>query len=237
MTAGQLAVRGDQQVPVLIPGERLGLALAPVGVQPVDQAAALAGPVAGQPATETCGARADADDRGDRARQVLDRGGSATGRTRPEDDPPARAAASFIWPRLGLPYLDGAVVALDSPARPIWHDQPRRRSRYQIGDGVLHREPAGPGRGSGQRHAGHRSRRPAAASSTDSSRASCCSSSRHRAAALRCSGGRRPATPAATAAPTARSPQLSSNLAAGTRCPNSPRPPAGPAPGACGLGS
>ena len=33
--ARQLAVRGDQQVPVLTPGERLGLALAPpVGVQP-----------------------------------------------------------------------------------------------------------------------------------------------------------------------------------------------------------
>ena len=47
--AGQLAVRGDQQVPVLIPGERLGLALAaPVGVQPVDQPAG-GRPVAGQP--------------------------------------------------------------------------------------------------------------------------------------------------------------------------------------------
>ena len=35
---GQLLVRGDQQVPVLDPGEHLRLALAPaVGVQPVDQ--------------------------------------------------------------------------------------------------------------------------------------------------------------------------------------------------------
>ena len=69
-SAGQLAVRGDQQVPVLIPGERLGLALAPpVGVQPVDQAAALAGPVAGQPGHGDVpgAAAADADDRGDPA--------------------------------------------------------------------------------------------------------------------------------------------------------------------------
>jgi hypothetical protein len=42
--AGQLPVRGDQQVPVLDPGERLGLALAAaVGMQPVDQPAAVAG--------------------------------------------------------------------------------------------------------------------------------------------------------------------------------------------------
>jgi hypothetical protein len=68
--AGQLAVRGDQQVTVLTPGERLGLALAPpVQVQPVNQAAALAGPVAGQPGDGDVpgAAAADADDRGDPA--------------------------------------------------------------------------------------------------------------------------------------------------------------------------
>ena len=43
-------MRGDQQIPVLGPGERLRLALATaVAVQPVDQPAAVTGPVAGQP--------------------------------------------------------------------------------------------------------------------------------------------------------------------------------------------
>src|SRR6266536_3383432 len=69
-SAGQLAVRGDQQVPVLTPGERLGLALAaPVQVQPVYQPAAVAGAVAGQPGHRDVpgAAAADADDRGDPA--------------------------------------------------------------------------------------------------------------------------------------------------------------------------
>jgi len=68
--ARQLAVRGDQQIPVLNPGERLGLALAPpVEVQPVDQAAAVAGPVAGQPGDRDVpgAAAADADEGGDPA--------------------------------------------------------------------------------------------------------------------------------------------------------------------------
>ena len=64
--AGQLTVGGDEQAPVLGPGERLGLPLAPaVLVQPVDQAAAVAGPVAGQPGDRDVpgAAAADADDR------------------------------------------------------------------------------------------------------------------------------------------------------------------------------
>jgi hypothetical protein len=44
VSAGQLPVRGDQQVPVPGPGERLRLVLAPaVGVQPVDQPAPVGG--------------------------------------------------------------------------------------------------------------------------------------------------------------------------------------------------
>src|SRR5260370_727656 len=50
VAAGQLAVGGDEDVPVLDPGEGLRLALAPaVAVQPVDEPAAVAAPVAGHP--------------------------------------------------------------------------------------------------------------------------------------------------------------------------------------------
>src|SRR5260370_27433693 len=70
VAAGQLAVGGDEDVPVLDPGEGLRLALAPaVAVQPVDEPAAVAGPVAGQPGHRypPGAAPADADDRGDPA--------------------------------------------------------------------------------------------------------------------------------------------------------------------------
>src|SRR5260370_901119 len=70
VAAGQLAVGGDEDVPVLDPGEGLRLALAPaVAVQPVNEPAAVAGPVAGQPGHRypPGAAPADADDRGDPA--------------------------------------------------------------------------------------------------------------------------------------------------------------------------
>src|ERR1017187_3234582 len=123
--AGQLAVRGDQQVTVLTPGERLGLALAPpVQVQPVNQAAALAGLVAGQPG--------DGDVPG--AAQVLDRGGLS--------DWPDSSSKTIRPPRAAAVLLPGARSPSSTPrwrrrrarwpgAPPIWHDQPRRRSRYQ----------------------------------------------------------------------------------------------------------
>src|ERR1022692_425040 len=122
--AGQLAVRGDQQVTVLTPGERLGLALAPpVQVQPPDQAGAVAGPVAGQPGDGDVpgAAAADADDRGDPA----PRPGPGPRRPQrpagpvPEDDPAAqgrrrpftRGQVSFFHTSMALSAMVAAWVA------------------------------------------------------------------------------------------------------------------------------
>src|ERR1035438_5061960 len=122
--AGQLAVRGDQQVTVLTPGERLGLALAPpVQVQPVNQAAALAGPVAGQPGDGDVpgAAAADADDRGDPAPRpgpgprrpqrlaglVLEDDPAAQGRRRPF----TRGQVSFFHTSMALSAMVAAWVA------------------------------------------------------------------------------------------------------------------------------
>jgi len=137
--AGQLAVRGDQQVPVLGPGERLGLALASaVAVQPVDQPAPVAGPVAGQPGNRypPGAAAADPDHRGDPA--------PPPGRRprRPhrlaalvfEDDPAAEGRRRpFISGQVSFFHTSTAPSSRSMARRaPIWQVQPRRRSRYQI---------------------------------------------------------------------------------------------------------
>ena len=109
---------------------------------------------------------------------------------------------------------------------PIWHDQPRRRSRYQI-PGMVYCTANLRATRSRIRASVHRwSPKPAAsgpASSTDSSRASCCSSSRHRAAGpFDASPAGPPASHACRHRRTDRSVTRSSAAisAAGTRCPN-----------------
>ena len=137
--AGQLPVRGDQQVPVLGPGERLGLALAAaVAVQPVDQPAAVAGPVAGQPGDRDApgAAAADPDDRGDPAPPPGPRPG------RPhrlaalvfEDDPAAEGRrGAFIRGQVSFFHTSTAPSSRSIARRaPSWQVQPRRCSRYQI---------------------------------------------------------------------------------------------------------
>src|SRR6266542_3042443 len=190
--AGQLAVRGDQQVPVLDPGEGLGLARAPpVQVQPVDQPAAVAGPVAGQPGhRDVAGAAAaHADHRGDPAPPP------GPGPRRPqrlagfvlEDDPAAESRRRpFIWPQVWVFHTSTAPSSRSMARRaPAWQVQPRRRSRYQI-PGMVYCTLNLRATRSRMRASVHRwSWYPAAsgpASSTVSSAASCCSSSRHRAA-------------------------------------------------------
>ena len=136
--AGQLAVRGDQQVPVLTPGERLGLALAPpVQVHPVDQPAPAAGPVAGQPGDRDVpgAAAADPDDRGDPAPPP----GPGPGRPQRlaalvfEDDPAAEGRrGAFIRGQVSFFHTSTAPSSRSIARRaPIWQVQPRRRSRYQ----------------------------------------------------------------------------------------------------------
>ena len=137
--AGQLAVRGDQQVPVLTPGERLGLALAaPVAVQPVHQPAAVAGPVAGQPGHRDVpgAAAADPDHRGDPAPRP------GPGPRRPhrlaglvfEDDPAAEGRRrAFIRAQVSFFHTSTAPSSRSIARRaPTWQVQPRRCSRYQI---------------------------------------------------------------------------------------------------------
>src|SRR6266516_2201098 len=121
--AGQLVVGGDQQVPVLGPGEGLGLAFAPaVVVQPVDQPAPVAGPVAGQPGDRDVpgAAAADPDDRGDPAPPP------GPGPWRPhrlaalvfEDDPAAEGRRrAFI--RGQVSFLDRKSTRLNSSHRTI----------------------------------------------------------------------------------------------------------------------
>src|SRR5262245_7612597 len=137
--AGQLTVGGDEQVAVLDPGEGLGLVLATaVGVQPVNEAGAAPGPVAGQPGhrDRPGAAAADPDDRGDPAPPP------GTRPRRPhrlaafvlEDDPPAEGRRGPFNPGQVSFFHTSTAPSSRSIARraPIWHDQPRRRSRYQI---------------------------------------------------------------------------------------------------------
>src|SRR5258708_2493128 len=232
VAAGQLAVGGDEDVPVLDPGEGLRLALAPaVAVQPADEPAAVAGPVAGQPGHRyPPGAAADADDRGDPAPPPGPRP------RRPhrlaafvfEDDPPAEGRrrpfnSGQVWA-----FHTSTVPSSRSIARraPIWHDQPRRCSRYQI-PGTVYCTPNFLVTRSRTRASVHRwSCHPAAsgpASSTASSAASCPSSSRHRAACPREATPARPPSCQARRHPrTARSLTRSSTptTADGTRCSN-----------------
>ena len=99
--AGQLAVGGEEQIPVLGPGECLGLALAAaVQAQPVDQPAPVAGPVAGQPGHRDvpAAAAADPDDRGDPAPSpgLRPRRPHRLAALVFEDDPAAEAAAVLL---------------------------------------------------------------------------------------------------------------------------------------------
>jgi hypothetical protein len=231
--AGQLAVRGDQQVPVLGPGERLGLALAAaVGMQPVDQTAAVAGPVAGQPGDRDVSgaAAADPDDRGGTAPPP----GPGPGRPQRlaalvfEDDPAAEGRRrAFIRGQVSFFHTSTAPSSRSIARRaPSWQVQPRRRSRYQI-PGMVYCSPNFAATRSRTRASVHRwSAHPAAsgpASSAASSAASCCSSSRHCAACPReASPAGPPACQACRHRRTDRSLTRSSSAitAAGTRCSN-----------------
>src|SRR5215472_15253813 len=231
--ARELAVGGDEQVTVLDPGKRLGLVLAPpVEVQPVDQAAAVTGPVTRQPGhRDLPGAAApDADHRGDPAPPPGPRP------RRPhrlaafvlEDDPPAKGRRRPFNSAQVRVFHTSTAPSSRSMARraPIWHDQPRRRSRYQI-PGIVYATPNLPAtisrmRASVQCWSCH----PAVsgpASSTASSAGSCASSSRHRAA---CPREANPAAPPSSHAcrhrRTDRSLTRSSAAItpAGTRCSN-----------------
>src|SRR5260370_608666 len=133
VAAGQLAVGGDEDVPVLDPGEGLRLALAPaVAVQPVDEPAAVAGPVAGQPGHRypPGAAPADADDRGDPA---------------PPPGPPGpRALAPRGPPAPGPPPANPAAPAALTARSPA---APRRSSLMAPAARTCPRPPAGPAPG------------------------------------------------------------------------------------------
>ena len=203
----------------------------PVQVQPVHQAAALAGPVAGQPGDGDvpAPAAADADDRViPRRAQVLDRGGLS--------DWPDSSSKTIQPPRAAAVLLPGARSPSSTPrwrrrparwpGAPHLAHQPRRRSRYQT-PGMVYCTPNLLATRSRTRASVHRwSSNPAAsdpASSTDSSPASCCSSSRHGAAGPFDASPARPlASHACRQRRTDRSVTRSSAAisAAGTRCSN-----------------
>src|SRR5216683_5738553 len=135
---GQLPVRGDDQVPVILPGEALGLALAAaIGAQLVEQVRAVPGPVACHPG--------DADPPAARAAHPHHRAGPAPGpgaslrRPQPlaclvlEADEGAQVARG--------PFISGHTSAFHtataSSSRSMawrtgtWADQPCRRISFQ----------------------------------------------------------------------------------------------------------
>ena len=137
--AGQLVVRGGQQVPVLGPGERLRLALAAaVLVQPVDQPGAVRRAVAGQPGDGDRSGAAAADRMTGvmpRRPQVLERGGLIAW--------PVSSSKTIQAPRAAAVLLPAARSPSSTPrwrrrparrrgGRPAGSSSPRRRSRYQI---------------------------------------------------------------------------------------------------------
>ena len=141
--AGQLVVGGNEQVPVFGPGEDFRLSLAPaVAVQPVNQAAAVAGLVAGQPGDRDVPGASSADPDSRAIPRSSTAAASATGRIRPRRRSSRRgpSRSSYLGPGFLLPHLD-RVVAFDGPPRaylagPAAASQQVPDSR----DGVLHLE-------------------------------------------------------------------------------------------------
>ena len=161
-----------------------------------------------RPGIEDVGPRGSGGD--PRRAQVADRGGLSDWPVSSSKTIQPPRAAAVLLPGARSPFSPSMAPSSRSMARraPVWHDQPRRRSRYQIPGTVLasrtSRRP-GPGRGPAST-AGGPPGGSGPASSAVSSSASCASSSRHRAA---CPLDASPATPAAcrpgaTVVPTAR---------------------------------
>ena len=149
--AGQLAVRGDQQARYSFRMSGWSRPCARGGCAPARTAGSRSpGRWQTSPATETCPVPPprDADDGGDPAPRP------GPGSRRPqrlaglvlEDDPPAEGRRRpFTCGQVSFFHTSMAPSSRSMARRaPIWHDQPRRRSRYQIpGDGVGHPEHPG----------------------------------------------------------------------------------------------
>ena len=176
-----------------------------------------------------------------RRAQVLDRGGLSDW---PDSSsktihPPRSRRRPFIWPQVWVFHTSMAPSSRSIARRaPIWHDQPRRRSRYQIPGMVYCTANLRATRSRiGRVHRWSPSLRPAARPPAPTPAGPAAAHPAGTAPpALRCQPGRaacQPRLPPPPHRPLGH-PQLSSNLRSGPAARTSPRPPAGPASGACG---